>query len=131
LLVEDLSRETISVRGRRLRGLFWRLHGMRLPEYPGLARRLCVTAENEGRARQLLGPAVVDAILRWPGPGPAPWLCLSGGMLGVCIMRKHATNERTLRALYDYGRAVRRALEERLRRLRSEGSAGNPGPPIV
>jgi len=126
LQVERLSKETIVIRPRRFQAMPCP-GGLKLPEYTDLMRRYCIKAENHGRARRLLGPAVVDTIVDWRGQGPAPWICLEGGMVGLCVSRRYATNDRAMRALYDYGRRLRRSIEDRLGHLRSGEDAYVPG----
>jgi len=121
LKVENLSYETVSIRPHSRRGFWARWRGMKMPEYPDLMFQYQISAENKGRARALLGPQVVGAILDWQGQGPPPWVCLSDGMLGLCIERRSAESDRTMRRLYKYARRLRRLLQERVGTLRASG----------
>jgi hypothetical protein len=121
LQVADLSREHLSIRARGLRSVLWRWEGMRLPDDAEFMREYCVKAENEGRARQLLGAQVIEAISSWDGLGPPPWISVSGGMVGLSIARRYAGNDRAMYYFYEYGRKVRLSLERRLKDLRGEG----------
>lgn len=124
LAVEGLSAESISIRPFRteIPLLWWRC--MKMGEFPELADHYCVRAENEGRARALLGSEVVAVLDAWGGEGPRPWVCVDGGMVGVSLPRSHAADQRTLRELCAYGRRLHRVVEERLQALRNERSEG-------
>jgi hypothetical protein len=117
--INKLSQEAVSMRPRLWPALTASFLGMRLPGHPDFERKYCVRAENEGRARTLLGPQVVGAVMAWPGPGPAPYVCIQGGMVGLSMHRRHAASDKTTRQFYAYGVAIREAVLARLRELRS------------
>jgi len=124
LRVTDLSHEAVSLKPLAFPGALWRWGALRMDDHPDLMQRFRVQAENEGRALQLLGEEVLDAILAWKGQGPPPWISVKGGMVGLYMPRKYATNDRAMRAFYDYGEKIRRAIERRLHELRGSGSGG-------
>jgi len=121
LRVAELSHETISLRPRKRYGLVPLGPGVRLPAQPEFTQLYHVRADNAGRARRLLGSPVVGAVTGWNGDGPPPWVCISGGMVGLGIRRRYAGDERAMRQFYDYGRRVRDAVELQLRELRMAG----------
>ncbi len=117
--ISKLSYEALNLSPRLWPALSAPLWGMRLPEHPALERRYCIEAENEGRARNLLGPEVVNAILSWPGSGPPPQVCIQGGMVGLSMHRRYADSDKILRQFYNYALGIREAILARLRELRA------------
>jgi len=117
--VNKLSHEMLWLKPRLWPALTARLTGMRFPDYPEFQRRYKVVAENEGRARALLGPGVVQAIMSWTGSGPPPQVCIQGGMVGLSMRRRHADSDKAVRQFYQYARTIQEAIVERLRELRS------------
>jgi hypothetical protein len=115
--INKLSHEALDMTPRLWPALSAPLTGMRLPEHPAMERRYRVDADNAGRARVLLSPAVVDSIMAWPGP--APHVSIRGGMVGLSMGRRHADSEKAIRHFYKYALAIREALLGRLRELRA------------
>ena len=116
--INKLSQEGVVMKPRLWPALTAKFLGMRLPDNVEFERKYCVQAENEGRARSLLGPQVVEAVMAWRGPGPAPQVCIQGGMVGLSLNRRHAASDKTTREFYAYALAIREAVLARLRELR-------------
>ena len=114
-----VSQEMLCVRPRLWPALTARFLGMRFPDHPEFERRYNITAENEGRARSLLGPNAVEAMMSWAGSGPAPHVCLQGGMVGLSMRRRHADSDKAVRQFYEYALRIREAVGARLREMRS------------
>lgn len=93
--------------------------GMEFPDYPDVARRYRVKAENEGRTRHLVRNQVIEALMDWNGPGPAPWVCIRDGMVGLSIQRKYAERQDAMGELCTYAERLAKALAERLQDMRN------------
>ncbi len=117
--INKLSQEALTFTPRLWPAFSAPLWGMRLPEHPALEKRYRVEAENEGRARNLLGTGVVAAVMVWPGSGPPPEVCIQGGMVGLSMHRRHADSDKALRQFYNYALGIREAVLARLRELRA------------
>jgi hypothetical protein len=117
--INKLSNELLSIAPRLWPAFSARLTGMRLPEHPALERRYRVEADNEGRARALLGPQVVEAIMSWSGSSSPPHVCIQGGMVGLSMHRRHADSDKAVRQFYRYALDIREAVLARLRELRA------------
>jgi hypothetical protein len=119
LRVRGMSSGRVSVRPRPNLPLKTGVGGMKFEDHPALQNAYRVEAENEGRTRRLFSRPLIGALLDWDGPGPAPWICIRGGMLGLSIRRKHAENENAVQQLCDYALRLREAMQTRLAELRS------------
>ncbi len=125
--INKLSHEALTLKPRLWPALSASLTGMRLPEHPALEQRFRVEAENEGRARNLLGPDVVKAVMSWPGTCPPPHVCIQGGMVGLSMHRRHADSDKALRQFYNYALGIREAVLARLRELQGLKANGVQG----
>jgi len=128
LPTNGVSHESLSICPRsRDRGALLR-QGLRLPGTPEFSQVYHVEADNDGRARNLLGEELVAAVSAWHGLGEPPWICMADGMIGFCIRRDDAGNDRDMQEFYDYAHSVRDAVRQRVNGMRAATVASASGP---
>jgi hypothetical protein len=127
LPTDGVSHERLSICPRsRGRAVLLR-QGLRLPGAPEFSQVYHVEADNDARARNLLGEEVVAAVSAWRGAGEPPWICMASGMIGFSIRRNEAGNDLDMQEFYDYAHSVRDAVRQRVVGMRTASSMSSGG----